>query len=57
VRDDDNCVVLFYKGRRYWVGRANSTADLPHLRHALERLMVEADQGVLAAPSMDGPEK
>jgi len=43
--DDDNCVVLFYKGERYWVGNVTTTDRVPLLCHVLKQLVSALESG------------
>lgn len=42
---DDNCVVLFYQGQRYWVGRVDSADEVPALGDHLRLLMSALKNG------------
>lgn len=55
----DDCVVLFYQGRRYWVGPVTSAAEVPPLVRRLHQLVdaLERGQTQLGTACMDGPEK
>lgn len=35
----DDCVVLFYRGQRYWVGSVGGAGDLPRLADTLALLL------------------
>lgn len=41
----DDCVVLFYRGQRYWVGSVTGANDLPRLADALSSLLAGLTAG------------
>lgn len=55
----DDCVVLFYRGQRYWVGNVTSADLVPLLGHKLQQLVSALERGEtqLGNARMGGVEK
>lgn len=56
----DDCVVLFYRGQRHWVGNVTSADLVPLLGHKLQQLVSALERGAaheIADSLMGGVEK
>lgn len=56
----DDCVVLFYRGQRYWVGNVTSAGEVPPLGCRLHQLVDALERGAaheIADSLMGGVEK